>query len=102
MGVLFAAMREVWLLVLDFSLDWFMIFFGAIIRKFLELILLILERVLKEGLGKGVLLRGEGSFCEGASNWRMGHSGSFRMLLTMGCFFSFISLVSEGYKFFLL
>lgn len=53
-------MREVWLLVLDFSLDWFMIFFGAIIRKFLELILLILEIVLKEGFEEGVLLRGGG------------------------------------------
>ena len=62
MGGLFAAMREVWLLVLDFSLDWFMIFFGAIIRKFLELILLILERVLKEGFGERCPFKGVG-FC---------------------------------------
>ena len=62
MGVLFAAMREVWLLVLDFSLDWFMIFLGAIIRKFLELILLILEMVLKEGFGERGPFKGVG-FC---------------------------------------
>lgn len=93
-------MREVWLLVLDFSLDWFMIFLGAIIRKFLELVLLILKIVLKEGLGKGVLLRGEGSICEGASNWRMGHSGIFRMLLTMGCFFLLFLWFQRGTSFF--
>ena len=55
-------MREVWLLVLDFSLDWFMIFLGAIIRKFLELVLLILKIVLKEGFGERGSFKGVGLF----------------------------------------
>ena len=55
-------MREVWLLVLDFSLDWFMIFLGAIIRKFLELVLLFLEIVLKEGFGERGSFKGGGLF----------------------------------------